>query len=73
MRYAPDMCDALDMPCGARGDLYHIESQSDISNPHGGYSDFATAKISTNTRRIPFLRVLLYYIVCPREQGEANV
>ena len=28
------MCTALDMPCGARGDFYHIESQSDISNLH---------------------------------------
>ena len=25
------MCCALDMPCGARGDLYYIESRSDIS------------------------------------------
>ena len=68
MRHAPDMCVALDMSCRTRGDLYHIESQSDISNPHGGYIDFAKAKISTNTRRKPFLRVLLYYIVYPVEQ-----
>ena len=27
-----DMCSALDMPCGARGDFDPIESQSDLSN-----------------------------------------
>ena len=42
-----DMCCALDMPCGARRDAYHIESirRMDISNlPQGKYIDFAERK-----------------------------
>lgn len=31
MRFALDMCTALDIRCGVRRDFSHIESQSDIS------------------------------------------
>ena len=30
------------MPCGARGDVYHIESRSDISNSGNKYIEWAT-------------------------------
>ena len=32
MHFVPDMCCALDMPCGARGGLYRLVAKGDISN-----------------------------------------
>jgi hypothetical protein len=39
------MCNALDMPCGARGDFDHIEAK--LYRMASPYIEFATANIST--------------------------
>ena len=38
------MCYALDMPCGARGDLYRLVAEGDISNLRSRYIDFGKTK-----------------------------
>ena len=77
MGSALDMCYALDMPCGARGDLYHIETLWVISIPGGKYRAEGISTNSSNCSincdlafKFPFIGLLFAQLTPSVRRGD---